>query len=185
MTLGCRLDTVTAERLPAADVLSAVLTERAWEIRKEWGATYGIRASVSELPGAAHLIVSGAVETAHTAAAVERLLGLITEVATQGPDFKTFTLKRWDLARHYDQSFATPAAVAAAVMRASRNGWPIDVWERYPERLAGTARADVRAVIAPCAGHEVITVVGDGARVKAQLQERHLDFPGVAAPPPG
>jgi zinc protease len=187
VTLGCRLDPVTAERLPAADVLSAVLTERAWEIRKEWGATYGIRASISELPGAAHLIVSGAVETAHTAAAVERLLGLVTEVATHGPDFKTFTLKRWDLARHYDQSFATPAAVAAAVMRASRNGWPIDVWEHYPERLAATSRADVRGVIAPCAGHEVITIVGDGARVKAQLKERHLEDSSraSAAPPPG
>src|SRR6185436_4363502 len=35
--LGCRLEPVSAERLPAADLLEAVLTEQAWEIRKEWG----------------------------------------------------------------------------------------------------------------------------------------------------
>jgi zinc protease len=185
VTLGCRLEPVTAERLPAIDVLGAVLTERAWEIRREWGATYGIRASVGELPGAAHLIVAGAVETSHTGAAVEKLIGLITDVAAAGPDFKTFTLKRWDLARQYDQSFASPSAVAAALLRASRNGWPTDVWERYPERLAGTSRADVRAAIAPCAGHEVITVVGDAATVKAQLQERGLVAPVASARPPG
>jgi predicted Zn-dependent peptidase len=182
LMLGCRLDPVTAERLPAVDVLSFVLTGRASEMRLVWGATYGIHSRVNELPGAAHLIVEGAVETSRTGAAVERLLGLINEVATQGPDFKIFTLMRWDLARQFDQRFATPSQIASAVMRTRSNDWPLDVWERYPERLASLSRADVRAALAPCAGHEVITVVGDATAVKAQLREHHLDTEMTAAP---
>jgi hypothetical protein len=134
--LGCRLEPVSAERLPAADLLEAVLTEQAWEIRKEWGATYGIQADVGVLPGAAHLTIEGAVETSRTGAAVEKLLGLVTGIATQGPDFKTFTLKRWDLARQYDQASRPPrpwrapssAPAASAGPRtcgtATRIAWP-------------------------------------------------------------
>jgi zinc protease len=174
LRLGCRIGPVTAERLPAFDVLEAVTSHQAWEMRESWGATYGIHGRVVEWPRTAHLLIEGAVETDRTGAAVEKLLGLIGTLATEGPDMKTFTLKRWDLARGFDLGMATPAAVARAVLRADLNGWPLDTWDRYPERLAATSRADVRGAIAPCAGHEVITVVGDAARVRPALEQAGL-----------
>jgi zinc protease len=180
VTLGCRVDPVAAETLPAFDVLAAVLEEEAWQIRAQWGATYGFSARVRDYPGgAAHLLVEGDVETSRTGVAVEHLLGLVVAGATVGPSIKTFTLKRWDLARKFDQTFATPTAVAQAILRARANGWPDDVWDRYPERLAALSRAGVRQALAPCAGHEVVTVVGDAATVRTQLAARGLT---VASP---
>jgi zinc protease len=177
VVLGCRIGPVVADALPTYDVLAAVLNERAWKIREAWGATYGLNAHVTDYPGgAAHLLIQGAVETAQTGVAVKALLDLIDEMANRGPDFKTFTLMRWDLASAFDQRFATTDGIARAVLRARLNRWTDEVWDRYPERLANLSRADVRAAAAPCAGHEVITVVGDAAPIRAQLQTIGLAF---------
>jgi predicted Zn-dependent peptidase len=173
--IGCRTASVTAETLPAFDLLEAVTTERAWELRESWGATYGIAASVQTFPGGTgHLVVGGDVETGKTGDAVERLLALLASLGSEGPDFKTFTLKRWDLAREYSRNLATGSAVAAAVLQAKRNGWPADVWDRYPSLLADTTRAAVRDAVKPCAGHEVVTIVGDAAAVRPQLESHGL-----------
>jgi hypothetical protein len=175
LQLGCRVERVTAETLPAFDLLEAVATEKAWELRENWGATYGLRANVQDFPGGvAHFTLEGAVETAKTGVALEKLVSVVTTLATTGPDIKTFTLKRWDLAREYDRNFATTAAIASALLRSDRNGWPTDTWDRYPDRLADTSRADVRATLGPCTGHEVITIVGDVKLVGPQLEAQGL-----------
>jgi zinc protease len=173
--IGCRVAKVTAENLPAFDLLEAVTTEKAWELRESWGATYGINAGVQDFPGGvAHLVVQGNVETAKTGDAVDKVLGLLAAIGSDGPDFKTFVLKRWDLAREYSRNLATGAAVAQALLRAKKNGWPADVWDRYPGLLADTTRAGVRDAAKPCVGHEVITVVGDAKAVRPQLAAHGL-----------
>jgi hypothetical protein len=99
---------------------------------------------------------------------------LLATLGNEGPDFKTFTLKRWDLAREYSRNLATGAAVAEALLRAKRNGWPTDVWDRYPSLLADTTRPAVRDALKPCLDHEVITIVGDAKAVRPQLEAHGL-----------
>jgi zinc protease len=172
LSLGCRVQSFTPESMATFDVLGAVMDHKAEELREHWGATYGIQSGIRSYPGGtAHFALQGAVETAKTGAALEKLLTMIKDVGTQGPDIKSFTLKRWDLAREFDRNYATPNALAAAVLSTDLNGWPADTLDRYPERLAETTRNGVRDAIAPCAGHEVVTIIGDVKVVKPQLEK--------------
>jgi zinc protease len=174
--IGCRVAKVTAETLPAFDLLEAITTEKAWDLRESWGATYGINAGVQDFPGGvAHMVVQGDVETAKTGDAIDKLLALLATIGSEGPDFKTFVIKRWDVAREYSRNFATGASLAFALLRARTNGWPADLWDRYPGLLADTTRADVRDAAKPCPGHEVVTIVGDAKAVRPQLAAHGLN----------
>jgi zinc protease len=168
--IGCRLPPMTAEALPAYDVLVGLLRDQVGELRESWGATYGMQVSVGSWPGSAHLIIDGAVATPKTGAAVRRLLTLLEANAGAGPDVKTFLVARWDVARAFNLRFASGDSVAGAVLHAAREGWPATVWDDYPQRLANAGRNDVRNLLAGCAGREVVMLFGDAATVSTQLQ---------------
>jgi zinc protease len=171
VSIGCRLADATPEQLPAYDVAEAVATDLAWSVREEWGASYGVYASATTLPGgASHMLVSGAIENRAVGRSVNRLLGILAEVASPKLDENLFLVKRWDVARTFTRRFSTSGGIAAAVLEAAEHGWPADVWDRYPERLAATTPAAVQSVLKPCVGHEIITIAGDAASIRPQLE---------------
>lgn len=173
--IGCRLADATPERLPAYDLVGAIANERTWLLREEWGATYGVFGAASSHPGgAAHFVVGGAIETPQAARAVTRLLDLVDELVSERLDENLFLVKRWDVARGFNNGFATGEDLAGAVLRAAVHGWPHDVWDRYPERLAATTRATIREVMKPCPGREIVTIVGDAATLRPQLEQAGL-----------
>jgi zinc protease len=175
VAVGCRLAEVRPERLPAYDVLEALANERAWALREEWGATYGINAHIATLPGgAAHLIWDGAVENAQTGQAVARLLALADELGTEKVAEGTFLLKRWDVARQFSWRFAHARQMAGAVLTAAEHGWPLEVWDLYPERLAETTPKTLREITEGCVGKEIVTVVGDATVLRPQLEAAGL-----------
>jgi zinc protease len=170
VAVGCRLLDATPQMLPAYDVAEAVASDLAWSVREEWGASYGVSAAVSTLPGgAAHMVVGGAIESRWVGRSVNRLLGILAEVASPKLDENLFLVKRWDVARQFTQRFSTGGGIAGAILEAADQGWPVDVWDKYPERLAATNREEVRALLKPCVGHEIISIAGDAASVRPQL----------------
>lgn len=170
VSLGCRLPDMKPEALAIMDVTEGALTEKLWELRSRWGATYGMYASTQHRPGgAADLIMGGAIETPQTGAGVKAMLALLEKSATDGPDLVTFTNARWELARKFSVRFASPERAADAILSAVSRGWQPRVWDEYPEQLASTTRADVRDLLAPCANHEVVVLVGDAKAVTPQL----------------
>lgn len=184
MNIGCRLNRVTPETIPAYDLVSAISSHMIWGLREQWGATYGMGSGVSQYPGGtAHFTISGAVETAKTGAAVDKLLAIVNTLGTQGPDIKAFTIKRWDTAREFERDYTTASSIAQSILYADRMGWPVDVWDKYPERLAETTRTQVRDAMAPCPGHEIITIVGDLKVMKAQLEKTHGKYLSVPTAP--
>ncbi len=173
--IGCRLANAGPEQVPAFQLIGALVNERAWSVREQWGATYGIHArTVTLAGGAAHLMLSGAVVNKQAGASVERLLDLVAEVGSDKLDEGFFLIKRWDLAREFSQRFATGEQIASAIVRAKELGWPDDVWDRYPERLAATTRATIRPLMEPCVGREIVTIVGDAAVLRPQLEAAGL-----------
>jgi zinc protease len=168
--IACRLPPMTAETAPAYDVLERIVEEQASELRVSWGATYGLEVTVHALPGASHLTIEGSVATPKIGAAVQRLLALIQGDANPGPDGKSFIVARWDVARGFNLHLATGPGLARAFLFAARQGWSPGVWDEYPERLANTGRGDVRRLLEPCAGREVVFVYGDAAAASSQLQ---------------
>jgi zinc protease len=171
VSIGCRLSDATPETLPTYAVAQAVAGDLAWSVREEWGASYGVNASVGNLPGgASHMLIGGAIETRSVGRSVNRLLGILGQLASPDLDENLFRVKRWDVARQFTRRFSTSAGLASAILQAADWGWPLEVWDRYPERLAATNREQVRAIMKPCVGHEVVTIAGDAASVRPQLE---------------
>jgi zinc protease len=173
--IGCRLLDHEPGRLPAYDVLAAVAGELAWSLRERWGATYGVRASIGKHPGgSAHLILDGAIENAQAGPSIARLLAMISELGEGRLDERTFLLKRWDTARSFASRFAVTDQRANAIVQAKLFGWPADVWDAYPESLARTEIATLARVAAPCVGKEILSIVGDAASIRPQLEAAGL-----------
>ena len=174
LLLGCRLPAVTSQNMPVLDVLEQVVREQADELREGWGATYGLQLKIFYWPGSAHLVMAGAVEASKAVAGLDRLLALLEQDATAGPDVKTFTVSRWEVARQFNPYVATAGSVLFSLQFAASLGLPLEAWDAYPVRLANTARTEVRDLMKSCAGHEVITLVGDGPGLSRQLAARGL-----------
>lgn len=173
--LGCRLPDMKPEALAVMDVTAGTLTENLWELRAQWGATYGMYASTMHRPGGtAYLTMGGAIETPQTGAGAKAMLNMLEKSASEGPDMVTFTAARWELARRFNLRFASADEAANLVLAAVARGWSPAVWDDYPELLASTTRADVRELLAPCAGHEVMVLVGDAKAVAPQLEAEGL-----------
>jgi zinc protease len=170
LRFGCRLAPVTEATLPARDMLEAIVRREATQVRSSWGATYGFAVEVTHRPhGVDHLEVTGAVDSSRTADAVARLLKYVADLASAGPDIKSFLIERWDLGREFNRRFATGTGLANGVLEAAQLGWSPGVWDAYPENLAQLSRTNIRELLAPCAGHEIVTVIGDKAKLTTQL----------------
>lgn len=171
VSLGCRLVQATPDNMAHRDLAENYLTERLWNIRANWGATYGMYASELSYPGGASaLLMGGAVETSQTGPGAKAMLDMLATTASEGPDMATFTTTRWDVGRQFNVRFADADAAAGAILTATSYGWSPAVWDAYPEQLAASTRADVREVLAPCPGHEIVVMVGDAALVAPQLE---------------
>jgi hypothetical protein len=175
INFGCRLIPATEETFPAFELLEAIVRREATRVRSDWGATYGLEVSVVHEPrGIAHLRVRGGVDPARTADAVSRLIGYVGQLASDGPDMRHFVLERWDLGREFNRRFSTAPDIASAVLWAAGQGWSPAVWDAYPQRLVDLQRASIKDLLAPCAGKEIVTIVGDKQAVTAKLQAAGL-----------
>jgi zinc protease len=177
--LGCRLANVRPDRVPAYDVLRTLASESAWALREQWGATYGIGANVTQRSdNSADLVLSGAVENAQVGRSLTRLLGILQELGTGSTSELFFLSNRWDVGRAFMSNFATAGAKAGAIFTALAHGWPLDVWDRYPENLASTSRDTIKEIMAPCLGKEVVAIVGDASVLRPQLEKEGLALEG-------
>jgi zinc protease len=175
VNVGCRLVDAKPEILPAFEVLEQVADEQAGKLRQQWGATYGVAASVANMPGgASDMSFSGLVENAQTGKAVGALLDIVAEIGSGKINQQLFETKRWDAGREFMRRFAMPSARASAIVDLMTRRWPLDTWEKYPERLAATTPAAVKELLAPCVGKEIVAIVGDAAVLRPQLEKEGL-----------
>jgi zinc protease len=175
VNVGCRLTDVKPETLPAYDVLEQLAGDRAWALREQWGATYGVHASVTRMPGgASDLTFGGLVENAQAGKSVGLLLDIVAELGAGKVDPRLFAMKRWDAGLTFMNTFASPATRADAILDMVSRRWPIETWDKYPERLAQTTPATLKELLVPCTGKEIVAVVGDAAVLRPQLEKEGL-----------
>jgi len=79
-------------------------------------------------------VLAGSVETSKAAAGLARLLAVLEEDATAGPDLKTFTVARWEAARAFNTYIATSDSVFSALMFSAYLNLPPQAWDAYPVR---------------------------------------------------
>ena len=169
--IACRLADSTAELLPIFDVTQSLASQRAWMVREELGASYGVGAGVQQMPGGAtHMMLGGAITTKYVGQSVQRLLGILADLDSSKLDQKYFLNQRWEVAREFQTQFTSAGGIASAILNAAEHGWPADVYDRYPERLAASTRQDVQRVMKNCVGHEIISISGDAAAIAPQMK---------------
>jgi zinc protease len=179
VTIGCRLQPITPERLPAYDVLESLATESAWGLREQWGATYGVHGLVAKfVDNSSHFVLEGAIENAQVGKSIARLLDVVKALGTGTIAEPLFLTKRWDVGREFVSSYATADAQAMAILSAKSRGWPLDVWDKYPENLANTTRETLRDIMVPCVGKEVVAIVGSATVLAPQLAAEGLKLEG-------
>jgi zinc protease len=175
VSIGCRMVDSKPELLPAFDVLEELADEKAWELREKWGATYGIAAGVGLMPGGAtELTYSGAIDGAQVGKSVARLLEIIGEMGAGTIDERTFATKRWEAGIKFMNRMAPAGARARALLDTVARRWPIDAYDKYPDRLASTTPATLKEILGPCVGKEVVAIVGDAATLRPQLEKAGL-----------
>jgi zinc protease len=175
VSIGCRLTPVEPDTYPAYDVLEAMAGESAWTLREQYGATYGIQASVTTNGDrSAHLVLGGAIVNAQAGTSVQRLLQIVAAMANATIAEPLFNTKRWDTGREFTFRMSLAATQASSIIAAKHLGWSLDVWDKYPDNLAKTTRETIKTIMAPCVGKEVIAIVGDAAVLKPQLEAAGL-----------
>jgi len=177
INLGCRLPPVTQDTHTHYELLEGVIQEELWDLRASWGATYGVGSAVlNHHTHASELTIFGNVENAETAAAVAHMLELVERLGTTGPSIRNFLVKRWDAALAFNRSMSSASVQANRLLWAESVGWGASYWDTVPDRFSQATRQDVRAAIAPCAGREVITLVGDAESLAPRLESAGLSF---------
>jgi predicted Zn-dependent peptidase len=175
ITVGCRLADIVPERIAAYDVLATVANEQAEALREQWGATYGVYAGVStHAGGAADLTIGGAVDTAQTARALIRLLEITTGIAAGKVSEPLFLVSRWDVGRSFMSRMASADMMAFFMSMAHSKGWPLEVYDKYPENLASTTRETLQQLAKPCLAKEIVTIAGDASVLRPQLEREGL-----------
>ena len=169
--IACRMADNTPELLPIFDLAESMASQRAWMVREELGASYGVGANVQMMPGGAtHMVLGGAITNKFVGQSVQRLLSILADLDSSKLDERYFLNQRWEVARSFQSRFTSADLIANAILSASEQGWPADVYDRYPERLAAATRQDVRAVMKNCVGHEIISIAGDAASIAPQMK---------------
>ncbi len=174
VVLACPLDWDRDEQDATAQVMSDVLDEEAWRrLREEKGVTYGASAQVSRPPeGRGILYLFSLVQNDATGFAVSTFFDLVRSVEEDGADPIKVTSHKWSRGRRYVLGQQSGDAMLSRLLGQDDMGY----FAMYRDTLAAVDGADFPAMIHPCVGHEVVTVVGPKEYAEKQLEDKGIDY---------
>lgn len=178
---GCPLPGADAATEARYDLMAELASTRLHrQVRTSLGASYGFSGtSVVGEGGAAHLEVHGAVENAQlpqTLTAVRQALGQLSEGHWQPVELEA---ARRRLNQRRALSLGTSRELAEAVLGARGRGQPLSVVEDFPKYLAAVTPEELQRDFALCAGHLVVSLVGDDSVTRGAAEA----WTSSAAPP--
>lgn len=175
LTLSCLVDGAP-ERSATRAVLSSALRDDLWySLRENTGSSYSPSAYTDTAAnGNAGLYIRATVQTDQ---AIRALSAILDRLGALGRgELKAAALRKaqWSVARRTRLQGRTPGELTSMLARMLRDGLDLDALRAYPQALAAVDPASVGEVLEPCAGHEVIGVVGPPS-----LAEALADFGAV------
>ena len=168
----CRLPPVADARTQAAQrmlggFLGAELTTL---IREQAGAAYSVGSRVvAAAGGAAHLEISMAVDSRRLRGALATMRGVLDATAAGRLDAGSLSQVRWSLTRQIGLRDLTSRDLALDLFRTMTLGFEPAVLANEAAHIAATTRDDVSRMFAPCAGHAVLSLLGDETIIKSAL----------------
>ncbi|MDF1565679.1 MAG: insulinase family protein [Deltaproteobacteria bacterium] len=173
LTLACQLPRATADTEEIRDVLSSMLSDDLFQtIRKQSGASYGVRAYINALPGgAATLGVGGNIMVQKAIPAIKTILSRMQELKDGGIDPARLNKARWKIARSSHSRYLGLQAMTGELMSRAAWGAAPQSLAFVPDRLSKVNAEVVAAQLEPCIGNEVIGLVGPASLIKEALGE--------------
>ncbi len=180
LALGCQLDARDGRsRLAARVAAEAIEAELNAALREASGATYGVQVSSESWDGGTTLLLARSwVATARASDAAKMTLDRIRAAArgTLSPD--SLRRAQWSLGRATHARNETNADVYATLLSTLRVGQPLDDLGFEPVWLSKVGVEDVKRVFAPCAGREVVSLVGPEEPLKQKVGSLGLPVEG-------
>ena len=160
VTVSCRVRGRDATNDAALDVLAGIVRRGLWQSLREDARSYAPSVRLTTLrPDVGLLELSAEVETAQAAGAASAMLDLLRLVAAGVPE-PVLAWERLAARGRWSRGWASAAGTWAALDEATAHGIGFDLVRTWPERLAWVDAGAVAALLADCAGHEAVTVVG-------------------------
>lgn len=168
LTLACLVDGAPEGRATRA-VLSSALREDLWyALRENTGSSYSPAAYTATAAGRnASLRVRATVQTDQ---AVRALSAILDRIGALGRgELKPAALRKaqWSIARSTRLSGRTPGELSSTLATMLRDGLDVADLRAFPAALGAVDAAAVGRVLSPCAGKEVVGVVGPPSLAEA------------------
>jgi zinc protease len=162
ITASCQVAPWTSETYMDAKITGAVLSERAWRrLRENAGVTYGAYAYVdSKSNGANALHIAGLFQNDAAEFALSTILDILEQGASGDVDADLLANSKWEHARKMVLSQQSGDQMASTLVSALSSGRGLDYLDNLPKYISEVSKEDLIRTLAPCQGHETISVIG-------------------------
>lgn len=143
-------------------------------LRNDLGVTYGVHPSTAYEGHGLTLRIATQVPHDAVGTAVASILGSIDQAAAGELDEATLNRFKLELARGTALRWQSPEELLGLLQYAAAHGYEPGTLD-IAERLARVDRQVIQERLAPCTGHEAITVVGGADAVSESLDGAELD----------
>jgi predicted Zn-dependent peptidase len=174
----CQLKKTDPAGEVAASVMSGVLDGQAWlALREQTGASYGAGVSASIYPGGMGTLTMGSlVQNNYAAKAVQAFLGLGESAKAGKLDPLLIATKKYVIAQNFAIGQQSTSNMLYRILSLIQRGRPIDYHSTWAKYLAQATIPQMQALVEPCVGHEVVTVVGPVEVIEPLFKEAGLAY---------
>ncbi len=178
VSLMCQIQPGTEENYEARQMMASLLDELLFTtLRESLGLTYGAWAYQADHSGDTTELVMGTDVQNDSAALTAKVFLDATRRAAEG-DLDPDLLKLMKLreTRKYVLNQQTTQQMLDRITAPARYGFSWNFIEGHADRLAAVSISDIQALMGPCVGHEVLTLVGPEAVIVPQLEEQGIPY---------
>lgn len=171
--LDCVLPPATQPKDEAALDLFQIILERGLfnELRGGAANAYAVDVDLSRLRGGTRVLqVSTGVTHGHLQQGFQALARLLHDSPDSLVPVAAWEGARSQLAREYNLSLVTTAAVAKKLFDASQSGWALTALDRYPDDVLATTREDVLGIVEHCRANGFLSLLSDPAQTPTLLE---------------
>jgi predicted Zn-dependent peptidase len=176
LTVSCQLDYSGREDLPRTQVLGEYFTFLSFErLREEAGLTYGAYAYPRSYWGnTRELILASVIQNSGVGFGVKTFFDIIAEGASGEIAEGDVRTNAWNVGRTSVTGLQSGDQMLSALLAPGRG--KLGEYAKYPEQLGNVTAKDIADALKPCAGHEVVTIVGPVSQAKPQLDELGIKY---------
>ncbi|MBN2798662.1 MAG: insulinase family protein [Deltaproteobacteria bacterium] len=178
INVACQAAPVGPEGVAALELMGDVMSEEAWRtLREREGLTYGAYAYTRAVAGGANSVHGWTLVQADAVGfSVDAFLKIFEQTARGEVDEAMLASAKWSRARKYVLGHQSGSQMLDRLQSVRAQGQGYDFFDQYPGHLAAVSAQDFPALLAPCIGHEVVTVIGPAVFAEQELPKYGIAY---------